>query len=109
MRGCGGEAPRKIFKTTPFRLSENVGKALLAFFSYSENFEKAALSSKIFRNGCHFCKNKNRTVKYYAHDNRFCVVRENIKPKVLKVQTELGRSVLEDRGFYSFLYNDTTG
>ena len=30
---------------------------------------------------------------YYAHTNRFCVVQENIKPEVLKVQTELARSV----------------
>ena len=30
---------------------------------------------------------------YYAHTNRFCVVQENIKPKVLRVQTELARSV----------------
>ena len=30
---------------------------------------------------------------YYAHTNRFCfvVVQENIKPEVLKVQTELAR------------------
>ena len=28
-----------------------------------------------------------------AHTNRFCVVQENIKPEVLKVQTELARSV----------------
>ena len=30
---------------------------------------------------------------YHAHTNRFCVVQENIKPEVLKVQTELARSV----------------
>ena len=30
---------------------------------------------------------------YYAHTNRFCVVQENIKPEVLKVLTELARSV----------------
>ena len=30
---------------------------------------------------------------YYAHTNRFCVVQENIKPEILKVQTELARSV----------------
>ena len=29
----------------------------------------------------------------YAHTNWFCVVQENIKPEVLKVQTELARSV----------------
>ena len=32
-------------------------------------------------------------MKFYAHTNRFCVVQENIKPEVLKVQTELARSV----------------
>ena len=32
-------------------------------------------------------------VQYYAHTNRFCVVQENIKSKVFKVQTELARSV----------------
>ena len=31
--------------------------------------------------------------QYYAHTNRFCVVQENIKPEVFKVQTELARSV----------------
>ena len=30
---------------------------------------------------------------FYAHTNRICVVQENIKPEVLKVQTELARSV----------------
>ena len=34
--------------------------------------------------------NINITV-YYAHTNRLCVVLENIKPEVLKVQTELAR------------------
>ena len=66
----------KFFTTTPFRLSENMGSALLAFLNHLENFGKAALSSRIFRNNDHFCKNKNRTLKYYAHDNRFCVVLE---------------------------------
>ena len=28
-----------------------------------------------------------------AHTNRFCVVQEDIKPEVLKVPTELARSV----------------
>ena len=46
---------------------------------------------------------------YYAHTNRFCVVQENIKSEVLKVQTELARSVHEDRGLYIFLYDDETG
>ena len=31
--------------------------------------------------------------RFYAHANRFCVVQENIKPEVLKVQTELARTV----------------
>lgn len=31
--------------------------------------------------------------QHYAHTNRFCVVKENIKPEVLKVQTQLARSV----------------
>ena len=30
---------------------------------------------------------------YHAHTNRFYVLQENIKPEVLKVQTELARSV----------------
>ena len=30
---------------------------------------------------------------YYAHTTRFCVVKENIKPEVLKVQTRLAMSV----------------
>ena len=30
---------------------------------------------------------------YYAHTNRFCVVQENIKPEILRVQIELARSV----------------
>ena len=35
----------------------------------------------------------------HAHTNRFCVVQENIKPEVLKVQTELARSVHKTDGF----------
>ena len=80
VRDLGAKPPEKFFTTTTFGLSENVGNALLAFLNHLENFGKAALSSRIFRNSGHFCKNKNRTVKYYAHDNRFCVVLENIKP-----------------------------
>ena len=46
----------------------------------------------------------------YAHTtNRFCVVQENIKPDVLKVRTELARSMHLDRGLYIFLYKDKTG
>ena len=32
-------------------------------------------------------------VLYYVHTNRFCVVQENIKPEVLKVQTKLARAL----------------
>ena len=46
---------------------------------------------------------------YYAHTNRFCVVQENIKPEILKVHTELARSVHLDRALYISLYNDKTG
>ena len=46
---------------------------------------------------------------YCAHTNGFCVLHENMKPDVLKVQTELARSVHLDRGLYIFLHNDKTG
>ena len=32
-------------------------------------------------------------IKDYAHTSRFCVLQENIKPEVLKVQTVLARSM----------------
>ena len=41
----------------------------------------------------------------YAHTNRFCIVQENIKTEVLKVQTELARSIHYDRGLHIFLHN----
>ena len=47
----------------------------------------------------HFCLfQQTLQLLYYAHPNRFCVVQENVKPEVLKVQTELWRSVHQDRG-----------
>ena len=40
------------------------------------------------------CRKLKRVyTEFYAHTNRFCVVQVNIKPEVLKVQTELARSV----------------
>ena len=48
-------------------------------------------------------------LSYYAHTNWFCVVQENIRPELLKVQTELVRSVHEDRGLCVFLSNNETG
>ena len=39
----------------------------------------------------------------------FVVAQENIKPEVLKVQTELARSVYSDQWVYIFLYNGKIG
>ena len=42
----------------------------------------------------------------YAHTNGLCVVQENVKPKVIKVQTELARS---EHYFNPFKVGDHTG
>ena len=40
----------------------------------------------------------------YAHTNRFCVVQENIKPEVLKGQTEVGLCIKTE----GFIFSCTT-
>ena len=44
---------------------------------------------------CKLLDSRKKWAYFYDHaqTNRFCIVQENVEPEVLKVQTELARSV----------------
>ena len=77
-------------------------------YQWHDNLREKHANSTCFKYSCHYLAFFNYfRGKYNVHTNQFGVVQENVKPEVLKVQTELARSVHLDRGF--FLYNNKTG